>query len=77
MDLLGIIDELRRERDRVQEAIEALEAVSGKPLKRRGRVSMTVEERELVSARMKRYWQQRQGKELDSDHADANSRRNS
>ena len=59
MDLLDIIKELRRERDRVQKAIEALEAVATGESKRRGRVGMDEAERKAVSERMRRYWQKK------------------
>jgi hypothetical protein len=60
MDLYAIIDELVRERNRIQGIIESLERmnslgdVSGRdPGKRRGRKSMDQTAREEVSARMK------------------------
>lgn len=62
MDLPEIIKELRRERDRIQKAIEALEAVASGESKRRGRVGMDEEERLAVSERMKKYWQKRKKK---------------
>jgi len=62
MDLPEIIKELRRERDRIQKAIEALEAVASGETKRRGRVGMDEDERKEVSERMKAYWQQKKKK---------------
>lgn len=62
MDLPEIIKELRRERDRIQKAIEALEAVATGESKRRGRVGMDESERKQVSERMKRYWQKKKKK---------------
>jgi hypothetical protein len=62
MDLPEIIKELRRERDRIQKAIEALEAVATGESKRRGRQGMGDAERAAVSERMKRYWQKRKKK---------------
>ena len=62
MDLPDIIKELRRERDRIQKAIEALEAVATGESKRRGRVGMDAQERKEVSERMKRYWLKRKKK---------------
>ena len=59
MDLPEIIKELRRERDRIQKAIEALEAVASGESKRRGRQGMDEEERLAVSERMKKYWANR------------------
>jgi hypothetical protein len=61
MDLPEIIKELRRERDRIQKAIEALEAVASGESKRRGRQGMGEDERKEVSERMKKYWQQKRG----------------
>jgi hypothetical protein len=66
MDLYQIIDELLRERNRVQSIIESLEAMDSTGSvsvrstgKRRGRKSMDHAAREEVSARMKRYWAKR------------------
>jgi hypothetical protein len=63
MDLIRIIQELRRERERVLAMIDAVErGVSGyaKPLrKKRGRKPMNGVERQEVSRRMKLYWEQR------------------
>lgn len=60
MDLNRIIGELLQERERVDKAIAALEAVmAGAPQARRGRKNMSPEERRKVSERMKRYWAKR------------------
>jgi len=69
MDLRKIIDELYEERERLTQAIELLEAIAAarsaggetaeKPAKRRGRRSMSQEERLKVSQRMRAYWEQR------------------
>jgi hypothetical protein len=66
MDLYLIIDELIRERNRIQGIIESLERMNSAedvpgrlPGKRRGRKSMDQAAREDVSARMKRYWAKR------------------
>jgi hypothetical protein len=62
MDLADIIDELRREKEKVERAIASLEklqatgAVTVPQKKRRGRKSMSPAERREVSARMKKYW---------------------
>jgi hypothetical protein len=66
MDLYRIIGELKRERDRIHRIIQSLEGVksSGRPAsksggRRRGRKSMDAAARAEVSARMKRYWEER------------------
>ena len=63
MDLYRVIGELRKELDRLNLVIASLEeftATGGVPApSRRGRKSMTEEERRIVSQRMKRYWEQR------------------
>jgi hypothetical protein len=71
MDLNGIIQELLRERERIQAMIQALERADparlGKtagppgrrPHKRRGRKPMNGAERQEVSQRMKLYWEKR------------------
>ncbi len=70
MDLHKIIRELHEERDRLDEVIRSLEVLlesskSDGPAagpKRRGRRSMSPEERLQVSERMKRYWEARRQK---------------
>ena len=66
MDLIKTIEELRCEKqrlDRVIASLEELKAPNGSadpPIRsRRGRKSMSPEERREVSARMKRYWANR------------------
>jgi septal ring factor EnvC (AmiA/AmiB activator) len=61
MDLIKTIEELRREKQKLERVIASLEelqaAMAGSPQKkRRGRRSMSHEERREVSERMKRYW---------------------
>lgn len=64
MDLLKAIQALYDERKRLDGAIEALESVlqagpespDGERPKRRGRKSMSREERLKVSERMRKYW---------------------
>jgi hypothetical protein len=70
MDLYQIIEELLRERNRIQGIIESLERMNsnGNALgngtgKRRGRKSMDPAARQEVSARMKRYWAKRNAKD--------------
>jgi hypothetical protein len=70
LDLYGAIRYLRKERDRLDATISFLErrlelekrdpVVPGPG--RRGRRSMSREERRQVSERMRRYWAARQGK---------------
>lgn len=63
MDYRTALDELYRERRRLDEVIKNLEAlVQGKqppPLSRRGRKSMSEDERQLVAERMRKYWASR------------------
>ena len=62
MDLVKTIEELRYEQERLERVIASLEelqtAVAGTvpQKKRRGRRSMSPEERREVSERMKKYW---------------------
>ena len=65
MDLYKALQDLYAEKEKLERAIESLEqlqrAERGSPTeepstKRRGRKSMSPEERDLVSDRMKRYW---------------------
>jgi len=68
MDLIKLIEELRREKerlDRVIAAVEELRADGDVPQKkRRGRKSMSPEERREVAARMRRYWARRLSRPL-------------
>ena len=66
MDLVKTIEELRRQKERLEgviayfEELEAPAAQASAPVRsRRGRKSMSPEERREVSARMKRYWANR------------------
>jgi hypothetical protein len=66
MDLYKVIQDLYAEKERLQRVIASLEDVQGavgrdippmpKSGKRRGRKSMSDEERQIVSVRMKKYW---------------------
>jgi hypothetical protein len=75
MDLYQIIEELLRERNRIQGIIESLERMNsdGNILgsgmgKRRGRKSMDPAARQEVSTRMKRYWAKRHEKDEGNSH---------
>lgn len=68
LDLEKIIAELRRARDEVVTAIAQLEALADQPSitnlrsgtkSPRGRKNMGEEERQVVSERMRRYWEKR------------------
>jgi hypothetical protein len=63
MDLFKIIEELRGEKERVDRAIASVEKLTPDgdiPVRnRRGRNSMSPEERLEISARVKRYWENR------------------
>ena len=62
MDLTATIDELRREKEKLEGVIAILEelraamTIPAPQRKRRGRKSMSVEQRQEVSERMKKYW---------------------
>jgi hypothetical protein len=70
MDLLKAIQELHKERKRLDGAIAALERAlndkgvdpEGKAPQRRGRKSMSLDERQKVSERMRKYWVARRKK---------------
>ncbi len=70
MDLSKVIQELYNERKRLDGAIAALECVLETEAalpdvtlsKRRGRKSMSSEERRVVSERMRKYWAARRKK---------------
>ena len=70
MDLTRIIQELRAERHRVQQAIETLEQfqqekdTAASAHKKRGRKSMGAEERKVVAERMKSYWAKKRKQEV-------------
>jgi len=63
MDIVGLLDHLRREFDRVDATILTLEKTRAADVLRRtgkrGRKSMGQAERIVVSERMKRYWSTR------------------
>jgi hypothetical protein len=65
MDLIKMIEELRREKEWVERVIASLEVLQSPAVlatpekKRRGRKSMSPEERREVAARMKKYWANR------------------
>ncbi len=68
MDVHEIIRQLYEERERVDHAIRSLEELLAKEAsgdtarKRRGRKSMSQEERRQVSKRMRKYWEDRRKK---------------
>ena len=72
MDVAKILRELKAQREQLDRAIAAVEAVSGDkgtqaptaPSMRRGRKFMTEEERKEVSRRMRRYWDSRRNQEV-------------
>ena len=74
MDVDAMIQELQADVERIRRAIACLEQLRGdtmsgepsiaKTRDLRGRKSMGVEERQEVSARMKRYWANRRNKQL-------------
>jgi hypothetical protein len=61
MDLWKAIQELHRERQRLDRVIATLESLQAgdKPKSKRGRKNMPVEERRRVSQRMREYWEAR------------------
>jgi hypothetical protein len=63
MDLTKTIEDLRREKEKLERVIASLEelrAAGEVPVRRRrGRKFMSLEERREVSARMTRYWKDR------------------
>ena len=76
MDVFKALSELYEEKKRVDALISALEARltgTGKPeartRKRRGRRSMSEQEREEVSRRMSRYWAARRAEKPDAERA--------
>jgi len=62
MDIAKIIQNLRKELARVEEALALLEGQASRTRNPRGRKSMGEEERQQVSARMKAYWERRRAK---------------
>jgi hypothetical protein len=68
MDLYKAIQDLYAEKEKLERVIASLEELQRrggsqtplpKPTRRRGRKSMSAEERREVSARMKKYWESR------------------
>jgi hypothetical protein len=65
MDLTKTIEDLRREKEKLERSIASLEgpqtsvALVFPQKKRRGRKSVSLEERRELSDRMKRYWEDR------------------
>jgi hypothetical protein len=71
MDIAAILNDLREDRDRIQQAIEALERTINPTAtgKRRGRKlgrHMSAQARARISAAMKRRWAERKGKRVTS-----------
>jgi hypothetical protein len=70
MDFTKLIEELCRKKERMERAIASLErlqasgAMTVPEKKRRGRKFMSPEERQEVSARMKRFWANRLSRPL-------------
>ena len=78
MDLDKAIQDLYVEKEKLERVIASLEELqraastvpvllASKPAKRRGRKSMTSEERQEVSARMRKYWEARRKDEPDAN----------
>jgi hypothetical protein len=59
MDLKEILSQLYAEKELLDEAIRQLEALTKGTASRRGRKSMSIEERRQVSERMRSYWAKR------------------
>ena len=65
MDLTKTIDDLRRQKEKLEQVITSFEALQASVTlafpqkKRRGRKFMSLAERQEVSARMKRFWEDR------------------
>ena len=84
MDLYKAIQDLYAEKEKLERVIASLEELqrtagtvplpASKPVKRRGRKSMSSEERQEVSERMRRYWAgRRKGENLETAPAAENS----
>ena len=67
MDYKSALNELYQELHRLGEVIKNLESLKQRkqpqPLSRRGRKSMPVSERQIVSERMRNYWASRRHKQ--------------
>lgn len=78
MNLTEIIRTLYVEKAKVEDSIAALEALGSvqstapEPARRRGRKFMGVEERQQVSERMKRYWDNRRQQQIGLQAASSN-----
>ena len=82
MDLYRALQDLYAEKEKLERAIESLEQLQRAELgaqpahpntKRRGRKSMSSEEREEVSRRMKRYWAARRNAKREPKQSAANA----
>lgn len=79
MDLYKAIQDLYAEKEKLERVIASLEELQrtagavppplSKPVKRRGRKSMSSEERQEVSERMRKYWAGRRKDQPDSKAA--------
>jgi hypothetical protein len=76
MDLYKAIQDLYAEKERLERVIASLEELQQapspmpelpRPASRRGRKSMSADERHEVSERMKRYWDSRRKRGIDSE----------
>jgi hypothetical protein len=69
MYLEKAIRELRKEREQLERIIKSLEAINEEPqpppAKRRGRKSMNPEQRQEVSQRMRKYWEEHRQKKAE------------
>jgi hypothetical protein len=76
MDLFKAIQDLYAEKEKLERVIASLEELQrtagaapvlpAKPTKRRGRKSMSSEERQEVSERMRKYWAERRKEQPDT-----------
>ena len=83
MDLYKAIQDLYAEKEKLERVIASLEELQrtagslpvlpAKPAKRRGRKSMSSEERQEVSERMRKYWADRRKNEPEADVAPADN----
>lgn len=83
MDLFKAIQDLYAEKEKLERVIASLEELQRtagavpilppKPTKRRGRKSMSSEERQEVSERMRKYWAERRKDQPDTKTAPADN----
>jgi hypothetical protein len=83
MDLFKAIQDLYAEKEKLERVIASLEELQrtagavpvlpAKPTKRRGRKSMSSEERQEVSERMRKYWAERRKDQPDTKAAPADN----